>query len=188
MKKLNRSRFINILFLIGIILLIIPQTRTPIQVFLHKGLSLFGPSVIDESERETVSFSSWRLQELNGQEINFQSLKGEVTLVNFWATWCPPCIAEMPSIQELYDDYKDKINIVLVSNEDSGVIEKFMINRGYDFEVYRPLEAYPSFFDVRSIPRTYIISKSGQIIMDKKGSANWNSQSVRNELDRLISE
>ena len=188
MMKKNRSRLINILFLIAIVLLIVPQTRTPIQVFLHKGLSLFGPSIIDESDRDMVDFSSWRLMDLNGKEVNFQSFKGEVTLVNFWATWCPPCIAEMPSLQALYNDYNERINIVLISNEAPQTVEEFIAGNEYSFNVHRPLEGYPSSFEVRSIPRTYIISKGGQIIIDKKGSANWNSRKVRDELDRLIAE
>ena len=105
-RKLNKS---NIVFLIIILLLIIPQTRQPIQIWLHKGLSYINQStLIDNDERVKITYSNWKLQSDNNTILDFESAKGEVVLINFWATWCPPCIAEMPSLQELYNDYNDK--------------------------------------------------------------------------------
>ena len=188
MEKKTRSRLINILFVIAIVLMIIPQTRTPIQVFLHKGLSLFGPSIIDESERESISFENWQLQGLDGEIVNLKDFEGEVTLLNFWATWCPPCIAEMPSLQELYNEYSGKVNIVLISNEEPQVVDRFLLKNNYEFNVYRPMGSYPNSFQISSIPRTFILSNTGEIVVDKKGSANWNSEKVRALLDILLTE
>lgn len=168
--------------------MLIPQTRKPIQVFLNKGLAMFGPSIEDESNRKILAFESWQLQDLNGNQINFKDLKGKVVLLNFWATWCPPCVAELPHIQDLNQDYKDKIEIVLVSNETSKKVQSFLDDKGFKLNSYVPLTDYPDDFDVSSIPRTFLISKTGAIVIDKTGAANWNSDAVRSQINLLLSE
>jgi thiol-disulfide isomerase/thioredoxin len=183
--KLNTS---NIIFVIVILLLIIPQTRQPIQVFLQRGLALFGPSIIDESEREVLTDYNWQLVNQSGEDYDFNEAKGKVVVINFWATWCPPCIAEMPSLEALYDSYKDDVVFLFVSNEDTITISKFMAKNNYSFQYYSPKTSNPKQFDVSGIPRTFILDKEGQIVVDKTGAANWNSDGVRNQLDALLKE
>lgn len=184
--KISKSRRNNIIFLGLIIILLIPQTRMPIQVLLHKGLALFGVSVIDEEDRDVIAFEDWTLINREDESFNFKSFEDEVIFLNIWATWCPPCIAEMPSIQALHNDYNTKVRFVIISNESPEVIEAFMNDKGYDFEVFRSAQAYPKPFNVSSIPRTFIIDKNGKIVVDKGGAANWNSNSVRDLLDGLL--
>ena len=184
--KFSRSKIKNIIFFILIGVLLIPQTRQPIQVLLHKSFALFGPSTIDKSKQVVVEDYIWSLKTKDGTDFNFESTKGKVVLVNFWATWCPPCIAEMPSMQLLYDDYKDKIEFVFVSNEEFSVINEFIRKKGYTFDVYNPMTEYPEVFNVTSIPRTFLIDKNGRIVIDKTGAANWNSKAVRSTIDDLL--
>jgi thiol-disulfide isomerase/thioredoxin len=186
--KISKAQRNNFIFLGIILIMIIPQTRMPIQVLLHKGLSLFGTSVIDEEERKLVKFEDWELTELEGKAINFIDSEGKVILINFWATWCPPCVAEMPSFQKLYSDYGDKVTFIFISNEEPDTIKNFMEKKEYDFKVYMPQSSYPEVFDVRSIPQTYLIDNNNKIVIDKKGAANWNSRQIRNQLDLLLSE
>ncbi|WP_298236767.1 TlpA disulfide reductase family protein [uncultured Algibacter sp.] len=184
--KFSKNRIKNIIFFVLIGLLLVPQTRLPIQVLLHKSLALFGPSTVNESEQNILHDYTWKLKANNGIILDFENTKGKVVLVNFWATWCPPCIAEMPSMQKLYIDYKDKIEFVFVSNEEFSVINRFINKNEYDFKVYNSITRYPDVFDVTSIPRTFLIDKSGKIVIDKTGAANWNSDSVRNTIDDLL--
>ena len=184
--KISKSRLKNIIFFIVIGALLIPQTRQPIQIFLHKGLAFFSPSTINESKQVRLVNYNWKLKDENNVILNFGDVKGKVVLLNFWATWCPPCIAEMPSMQLLYNDYKDKIEFVFVSNEEFSKINKFLIQKDYSFKVYNPVTDYPETFDVTSIPRTFLIDKTGNIVIDKNGAANWNSESVRATIDDLL--
>jgi thiol-disulfide isomerase/thioredoxin len=184
--KVKRPQLKNIIFFIVIGALLIPQTRQPIQIFLHKGLAFISPSTISESKQVRLVNYNWKLKDENNVILNFEDVKGKVVLVNFWATWCPPCIAEMPSMQLLYDDYKDKIEFVFVSNEEYSKITPFLIKNNYSFKVYNPVTNYPETFDVTSIPRTFLINKSGNIVIDKNGAANWNSESVRAAIDNLL--
>ena len=178
----------NIIFFIIIALLVIPVTRQPIQVFINKGLALVSPSTIEKENRRQLINYDWQLRGMNGHMYNFELAKGRVVFVNFWATWCPPCIAEMPNIQALYEDYKDRVLFLLVSNETVGEITPFLDKHNYNFKIYNSVTAYPEMFDVTSIPRTFLIDKEGNVVMDKTGAANWNSDKVREVIEKLLME
>ena len=189
MTKSKKSKIYNLLFFIAIALLIIPQTRQPIQIFLNKGIALIvKPSVIDDSEREVLSNYNWKLRDFSDTHFDFNTAKGKVVVINFWATWCPPCIAEMPSLDLLYQNYKNNDDVVFlfVSNEKISVIKKFMSEKEFSFNVYQSLTEYPNEFDVTSIPRTFVIDKKGKIVIDKSGAADWNSERVTSTIDALL--
>ena len=186
--KINKSQRKNLIFLIVIALLIIPQTRLPIQVLLNKGLAIFSPSVIDSEDRKVLDNYNWQLNDLEGKTFDYESTQNKVVLINFWATWCAPCIAEMPSLEKLHNDYKDKIIFLFVSNEEEEKISRFITKNEYSFIVYKVISKYPEDFNVTSIPRTFLIDKKGNIIIDKSGASNWNSEKVRTIIDQLLSE
>ena len=184
--NISKKQRTNIIFLIIIAILIIPQTRQPIQILLHKGLALFSPSVIEKEKRIVLTDYNWNLMDEHGKAYDFNNAKGKVVLINFWATWCPPCIAEMPSMEKLYKDYKNDIVFLFVTEEEQEAISKFKDKNAYDFVVYSSLSKHPEIFETRSIPRTYILDKEGQVAIDKSGAADWNSDSVRELLDTLL--
>lgn len=189
MSKSKKTKIYNILFLVAAALILIPQTRQPIQVFINKGLVLMvKPTAIKAEERKIISNYNWMLKDDSQTTLDFNSIKGKVIVINFWATWCPPCVAEMPSLERLYQNYKDhdEIMFLFVSNEDAKVINSFMSKKDYTFRVYQSLTNYPKELDVTTIPRTFIISKKGEIVMDKSGPADWSSDSVVNTIDKLL--
>lgn len=186
--KKSSGRGFNIVLLVILVLLIIPQTRQPIQVGLHKVLGLFGPGFKSVEKAETISDYNWTLQSESGELFNFNDAKEKVIVINFWATWCPPCIAEMPSLDKLYRAYKDDVVFLFVSNEDLDKLQKFKEKHNYQFPVYKAATKPPSEFDVNSIPRTFVINKSGKIVLDKTGAANWFSDGFKEKLDQLLRE
>ena len=188
LMKLSKSQISNLVFLVVITILIIPQTRKPIQVFLNKGFALISPSIEKKENQSTLKSYEWKLKDENGNIFDFESVKGKVVFINFWATWCPPCIAEMPSIQNLYTDYKDKVEFLLVTNDPYSEINEFLSKNNYDFKILRPVTFNTSVFDVSTIPRTFLIDKTGRIIIDETGAANWNSDKVRLVIDNLLKE
>lgn len=183
---MKRSQIKNLVFVIIIALMIIPQTRKPIQTFIQKGIAMISPSVVKEDKRKDVDSFEWLLTDINDVEINFNKSKGKVVLINFWATWCPPCIAEMPSLHKLYEDYQDKIDFYFVSSENKEIVKEFLKKKNYKFNVHTPQTQYPKSFDVSSIPRTFLIDKIGNIVIDKTGAANWNSKTVRSTIEVLL--
>lgn len=188
-KRMNyiKKHWSNILFGLFVILMIIPQTRMPIQVFLQRTIS-FSPSEIEKEERTVLKNYNWNLKTINSETINLSQSEGRVVIINYWATWCPPCIAEMPEIQELYDNYKDKIDFYLVTNDPPVKIEKFLKKQGYELPIYFPLEKEPNVLESSSLPTTFLISKNGEIVMKKVGAASWNSDKVHQTIEKLLAE
>ena len=179
----------NIVFLIVIAILIIPKTREPIQVLLHKGLSYINQSsLIDKDDRAVVVYSNWKLKSDANTTLDFKETEGKVVFINFWATWCPPCIAEMPSLQALYADYNDKVVFLFVTSDDFKTVVKFKNKKGFDFLVFNPLNEIPKELTTRSIPRTFIINKKGEVVVDESSAIDWNSATVRGQLDNLLLE
>ncbi|MDX1761619.1 MAG: TlpA disulfide reductase family protein [Christiangramia sp.] len=185
--KLFKSQWSNIIFIVVILAMIIPQTRKPIQIFVNKLIS-FAPSVNDEEDREKIADYNWVLENVRGKRTEFSEFKDEVVIVNFWATWCPPCIAEMPSFQELYEDYQGKVTFLFVSNEQHATTDGFMKRKRFTLPSYKILTKAPEPMDGRTLPTTYVLAKDGSIVVDKVGSADWNSDSFRQTLDKLIAE
>lgn len=185
--KFLKKNWVNIFFILFLILLIVPQTRKPIQVTLNR-LIAFSPSEISEEKREVLDDYNWKLRGLKGNVADFGESRGEVALVNLWATWCPPCIAEMPSFQKLYDDYGHRVNFYFVSSEEEDKLQQFLKKKEYDLPLYQPFSGTPEKLRSNSLPTTYLISKSGEIVVAKKGAANWNDRSFRQLLDELLSE
>lgn len=182
-----KKNWSNIVFIVIIILLIIPQTRKPIQVGLNRLIS-FSPSEISKEKRENLDDYNWRLRSIDGEMHYFTETQGEVAIVNLWATWCPPCIAEMPSFQKLYNDYGKNVNFYFVSSEEMENIIPFVQKKAYTFPVFQPLSVSPKKLESGNLPTTYVISKSGEIVVNKTGAANWNDKKFRELLDELLEE
>jgi thiol-disulfide isomerase/thioredoxin len=177
----------NILFVLVISLLLIPQTGMPIKVFFNR-IMAFSPSKVDEAERVVLHEYNWNLKTLDNKPVNFQQSEGQVVIVNFWATWCPPCVAEMPSLLKLYESYGDRVDFYFITSEVNEKPLEFIQKNEYSFPVYRESQATPEVLRSRSIPATYVISKNGTIVIDEKGAANWNSEKVHQVLDGLLAE
>lgn len=183
--KLFKNQWSNIIIVVVILVLIIPGTRKPIQIFFNKALS-FSPSVTSEEDRKTIASYDWSLEKNNRDKENLSQYEGEVVLINFWATWCPPCIAEMPSFQELYVDYQDKITFMFVSSEDHETVRGYLNRKNMTLPAYRPLSQPPQPMNGNTLPTTYLLDKQGNIVIQKVGAADWNSQSVRETIDGLL--
>jgi thiol-disulfide isomerase/thioredoxin len=177
----------NILFAAVIALLLIPQTGMPIKVFFNRMMA-FSPSEVDKKKRVVLNEYNWNLITLDNNSVNFSQSERKVIVVNLWATWCPPCVAEMPSMQKLYESYGDRVDFYFVTAEANEKPLKFMEKNEYSFPVYREVQEAPELLRSRSIPATFIISKDGTIVIDEKGAANWNSEKVHQVLDGLIAE
>jgi len=179
----------DIIFGLLIIGLLIPATRTPIVVFVKK-ITNFSPSVsLDDhygqlSERDYL----WQLKDAEGRMIQLKNLSDKPLFINFWATWCPPCIAEMPTIIELEKEYGDRVHFVLVSQEDHFVTKKFLEKNHWDILTYQPYSRIPEILSSSSIPLTLIVDNKGKVVVHKTGNHNWNGNSVRELLDALIAE
>ncbi|MGV3504100.1 MAG: TlpA family protein disulfide reductase [Adhaeribacter sp.] len=122
------------------------------------------------------------MRNLQGQTLSMDSLKGKVIFLNLWATWCPPCLAEMPGIQDLYEKMpSDQIAFVMLSlDEDPAKAKKFVDRKGYTFPVYTPAGQLPSGYRAGNvIPTTFVISPEGKVVVQKSGMADYDTKEFR---------
>jgi len=123
-----------------------------------------------------------------GNTIKLSEQRGKVVFINFWATWCPPCIAEMPSIDKLYLKYKDNKNVMFLMVDVDGkyaASSAFMKNKGYSLPVYIPAGEIPEEFFAGSMPTTVILDKSGNIAFHHLGGADYSNPEVAAFIDKL---
>ncbi|UOY08681.1 TlpA family protein disulfide reductase [Muricauda sp. SCSIO 64092] len=172
-----------------VVLLIIPQTRKPIQVGINRlKVAIWSPGVHTTKEADSVAAFTYSLRDLEGKEATRRIGDGRITFLSFWATWCAPCIAELPSIEALYQDYGDAVDFVLVTYENPEVVQRFLSKKGIQLPVFHPLTEVPEVLQSSSLPTNYIIDAEGNILIKEKGAANWNSKKVRGLLDGLIKQ
>jgi|TARA_B100001094_G_C17791274_1_gene604494 thiol-disulfide isomerase/thioredoxin len=135
-------------------------------------------------ETNTLQFS-----DLNKNIFSIQDFKGKTLFINYWATWCNPCLAEMPSMADLYDRYKENDNIVFLylSREELKTIKEFIPKDSslQKLPLYKVVTD-DEFFATTGIPTTFIINESGSLIVKDVGSAFWNDQSVFEYIDSLL--
>ncbi len=169
----------DLVFVLLIIALMIPPSRTAIMVSVKRVIA-FAPRAIKVEERVSISEDSfhWELADLQGQEANVTDFSGKTLFINEWATWCPPCIAEMPSIQKLYDELKDDEDVafLLITNENKDVVVKFIEENDYSFPVYLARSNTPQSLFSPSIPTTFLVSPEGEIVLKEVGSKKWHGE------------
>ncbi len=179
---------LDFVFAVLLIAMLFPATRKPLSAFLIRQ-TLFSPSETEKIVYLSDDDWSMRLESKTVQEsIALGDFQGKAVFLNYWATWCPPCIAEMPSIQKLYDEYKDDVAFVLVSNESVEVVKDFFGKHEYSFPVYSLKSGVPAIFETSTIPSTYLIGPNGRLLISKTGAAKWNSGKMKALLDDLIKQ
>jgi thiol-disulfide isomerase/thioredoxin len=188
--KETRSRWQkagDIFFWILLLMLLIPGPRRVISTAVNRvAMIVKTPGILPEDEQVILPEEAyqWNLVSDGGERYSLEDLKGEALFVNFWATWCPPCVAELPEIEKAYQKHGDQVNFLLVTNQEPEVVSAFLEKRGYDIPVAYQASALPSAFSHRSIPTTYLISRSGKVLARKTGAINWDSRAS----DRIFRE
>ena len=179
------SILLDFLFLVLILAMLIPDARKSLSAFVVRH-TMFSPR--ESAKTIFLEDEDWRmsLMSYSGEMVELSEMKGKPVFVNYWATWCPPCIAEMPSLQNLYDRYKDEVNFVFISNEDPEVVKKFMEGRAYDLPLYTVVGRVPVAFETSTLPTTILIGSGGRIVLYKTGAARWDSKKVFSMMDELI--
>ncbi len=141
---------------------------------------------MNEAGKEAQDFT---LSDLDGNSVALSSLRGKVVFLNFWATWCPPCRAEMPSMQKLHEKMKGKdfaIVAVDVGERHSGV-KAFIEKKEYTFMVLLDSEHRVSTnYQVAGIPTTLILDKQGKIVLRETGSRDWAAADIITKIEDLL--
>jgi len=179
----------DLLFYLLILSLLIPFSRKFVATGMNK-LTMHRPSIIREASQVSLLDTDydWTLRDIEGTPVSFNEFKDEVVFLSIWATWCPPCRAEMPNIQHLFEQYGDRVSFVLASQEDPETILRFMEDHGYRMPVYMLVQNPPAKLSTSSIPTSFLIAPGGKIHVRKTGAARWDGKFFTAYLDELLSE
>lgn len=175
--------------------------HTEVIGFAQRGLlatGLMNPNVKELAEARYSDNESTEMPSLTKADFNLklidsegnitslEDLKGKVIFMNFWATWCPPCIAEMPSIKKLHEEMGDEIAFVMLSfDQDFETAKAYDKRKGYNLPIYAPASTMPAVYDSNALPTTYVIDAKGNLALTHKGMADYNDSKFKEFLRSL---
>jgi len=174
----------NLWFIVSLVFLAVIYFNVDAKTFVIRGLMRTGLYKADiKNDREKLlSSNTWNLpsgisfSDSEGKKINLSDRSGKVVLINFWATWCPPCRAEMPSINSLYDKVKNNKNIEFYMVDVDSKTEKsvkFMLQKNFDLPVHSPASFIPAEIFDGNLPTTVVISPEGKVVYHHIGVADY---------------
>lgn len=158
----------NILFVVIIVILIVPSWRVQFQGWFQ-GIFM-GSEAFVENINEPVSNEvwNWEINPVNQSIETFSEYRGKPIIMSFWATWCPPCRAELKSLQSLKEQIGDDAFFISVSEESEQTILKSGLHDDYDFLYFT--KRYPSFFEIGVYPTLCFIDGAGTMIYRHEGA------------------
>lgn len=159
------------------------------RAVLETGILNANPdSYVAKKEKFEYEFT---IQKPDGTAIDFNEYRGKTVFINMWATWCGPCRAEMPSIQKLYESVgSDSIQFVMLSidrEDDLEKVKQYVTSKGFTFPVFMA-GGLPEQLQVKIIPSTFVISPAGEIVYEKSGLADYDTNKFRKFLHKVSRE
>ena len=136
-----------------------------VQVSLHSAQLMAAMSTLETNDRDRQQ-ANFTLTDLNGKQWTLKDLRDHVVLVNFWATWCPPCRKEMPDLDALYQRYKDQGLIVLaISDEEPAKVTAYLADHGVSYPILLdPGRKVNEAFHVDGIPKSFVYDRQGKFV------------------------
>lgn len=189
--KFDKGQIISIFLVIGLVILFLTPVGTKLKatIDLH---TLPTPQLKSDAEIKFFQSEDWQIQlkAYNGfQDIQLEEFKGEVVFINFWGTWCGPCVAEMPALQKLYEAKSSNVKFAFIAMQDKPEkINSFLKKTSYTIPVYEANSKFSTEIHPNTYPTTYILNKKGEIVLFERGAVNWNAPEVHQLLDKLITE
>ena len=185
-----KKNAINILFA-GFILLLVFNPRTKswlLQQLVSVGL--FKPEIKKEGVKEiSAADTNFSFTDAAGKTTSTAELKGKVVFINFWASWCPPCQAEMPSLEALYKKLKEDDRFVFLfinEDEDKTKAIKYLEKNNYTMPLYSSTGNVPAEIYSGSLPTTIVLNKEGKVVLKKDGMAGYNTDAFIQQLKELL--
>lgn len=188
-KLLIKKHWSNLLFIIVISLLVFhPDAKT----WVLRQLFSVGLFKADISEpKEVAGTYSLSFTNIKGELVTTSDLKGKVVFINFWATWCPPCRAEMPSINELYKKLKTDERFVFLMVDADGDLSSstaYMKKHNFDLDVYASAGTISPELYSGTLPTTIVLGKNGRLVSRHEGISNYNSKKFEEQLLTLAAK
>jgi thiol-disulfide isomerase/thioredoxin len=186
------SKFSDIVFILFLLMMLLPVPRKYIMASVNRLKAMVIQPKLSKRILGTLENQDyeWEIMSMDGKIYHLSDFRGKIVFVNFWATWCGPCLGELPEIEKLYDNFKgiDSFKVLLVSTEKISVIKDFLKRKGYDFPVYKAMSNIPRALYSNSIPASFLIDKRGNIVMREIGATHWGGEKMRQEVEKMLKE
>ena len=182
---MKKKTIINLVLILAVLSLFVTPLGYECKVLLQR---VFAGSVeILPKDKQYTIDCDWKLKDRNNAEFNFAQSKehGKAAVVYFWSSWRIVSVADLYAIEKLYNDYKDKVDFYIITNELSAPVDKLMAKRGFNFKVTYLIIGEKMPFNAEEIPSGFVVDKNGVVRAQKIGTGRWNSDAVRQLLDEL---
>ncbi len=160
----------------------VPDRRSFIAAVMALAIGPAGLVAQDEEESPAsigAEGYGWQLADPAGAVVALEAWRGRVVVLNLWATWCRPCITELPSLMALRDSLEGTdVVFAAVSAESPETVRRFVRARRIDLPVYLERSPMPESLGVLALPTTLVIDREGRIVLHRRGAAEWNRSSV----------
>ncbi len=189
--QVTRKTLLNVLFY-GLLLtfLLVPSAKA-IMLRCLMEIGLFKPSDPEMTYQASFQPTSILFKDIHGRTHSLADLEGKVVFINFWATWCPPCLAEMPSIHRLYKRFENDPKVVFLLVDADGDLKKsktYMDKKAYSMPLYEMGSAIPEALFKGSLPTTLVFDKKGRLSFQGEGVANYASPKFVTFIEALIKQ
>ena len=188
-KKPKKSTIQNILFIVFIALLLFSPLGTFVKIQLNR-LIAFSPKTIAVMDQKKLSSYQWQLVDASGKHVSLEEYRGKVIFINFWATWCAPCIVEIPWFIEFQKKYGPQgFEVVGISLDETGAkdVAPFVKKRGMNYAVLLGDENVATQFGgILGLPTSFLIDRNGNYYSMHRGLVN--KESMEEELQILLGQ
>lgn len=197
MKKQVKKELMQWVAIVAVVFVLwITGWYVPVIGFLQRSILQTGimrPNVEQTSQNNNTSPTvaadfNFNLINSEGKQISLEKFRGKVVFLNVWATWCMPCRAEMPSINNLYKELEDEnVEFVMLSvDANFSKAKNYVAKENFDFPIYSAAQQRPEMYSEKSIPTTYIIDANGNLALTHFGMADYDTAEFKEFLRELM--
>jgi thiol-disulfide isomerase/thioredoxin len=178
MKKglLTKKNIVNALFIaLFLTIFLIPSAKALVMQGLME-IGLFKPSLDERNTTPSTDLSAIKFKDSKNNIVSLGDLEGKVIFLNFWATWCPPCLAEMPSINKLHQQFANDQEVVFLlidADSDFKKSQGYLDRKNYNLPLFTFASDIPETLFKGSLPTTIVFDKKGRIAYNGVGAANY---------------
>lgn len=164
------------------------------KLFLGVLVSFFALNTFAQKDVQTMP--SMMLKDMNGKAINMSdySKSGKITIISFWATWCSPCKKELNNINEVYDDWKNKYDLVLVAvcTDNARNVQKvkpYVDGQGWEYDIIMDVnQDFQRALNIVQIPHTFLLDKNGKVVYQHSGYVEGDEYALEERIKALLAK